>query len=56
MPPLTPMMLSTSQQADAADSVASMAKKHQGSLMLARVDQWSLLGLGRDEKIEEKDK
>ena len=28
MPPLTPVMPSTSQQADTADSVASMAKKH----------------------------
>ena len=44
MPPLTPVMPSTSQQADTADSVASMAKKHQGSLMSAGVDQWSMLG------------
>ena len=56
MPPLTLVMPSTSQQADTADSVASMAKKHQGSLMSARMDQWSMLGLGRDDKIEEKDK
>ena len=39
MPPLTPVMPSTCQQADTADSVASMAKKHQGSLMSAGVDQ-----------------
>ena len=56
MPPLTPVMPSTSQQADTADSVASMAKKHQGSSMSAGVDQWSMLGLGRDDKTEEKDK
>ena len=56
MPPLTPVMLSTSQQADTADSVASMAKKHQGSSMSAGVDQWSMLGLGQDQKTEEKDK
>ena len=56
MPPLTLVMPSTSQQADTADSVASMAKKHQGSSMSAGVDQWSLLGLERDEKTEEKHK
>ena len=56
MPPLTSVMPSTIQQADIADSVASMAKKHQGPLMSAGVDQWSMLGLGRDDKIEEKDK
>ena len=33
-----------------------MAKKHQGSLMSAGVDQWSMLGLGQEQKIEEKDK
>ena len=56
IPPLTPMMPSTSQQADTADSVASMVKKHQGSSMSAGVDQWSMLGLGQDQKTEEKDK
>ena len=56
MPPLTPVVPSTSQQADTADSVASMAKKGQGSLMSAGVDQWSMLGLGQDQKTEEKDK
>ena len=56
MPPLTPVMPSTSQQADTADSVASMAKKGQGSSMSAGVDQWSMLGLGQDQKTEEKDK
>ena len=50
MPPLTPMMPLTSQQADTADLVASMAKKRQGSLMSARVDQWSMLGLKQDDK------
>ena len=56
MPPLTPMMPSTSQQTDTADSVASMAKKHQGSSMSSGVDQWSMLGLERDDKTKEKDK
>ena len=56
MPPLTPVMPSTSQQADTADSVASMAKKHQGSSMSTGVDQWSMRGLGQDQKTEEKDK
>ena len=56
MPPLTLVMPSTSQQADIADSVASMAKKHQGSSMSVGVDQWSMLGLGQEDKIEEKDK
>ena len=56
MPPLTPVIPSTSQQADTADPVASMVKKHQGSSMSAGVDQWSMLGLGRDDKTEEKDK
>ena len=56
MPPLTPVMPLTSQQADTTDSVASMAKKHQGSLMSAGVDQWSMLGLGQDDKTKEKDK
>ena len=56
MPPLTPVVPSTSQHADRADSVASMAKKGQGSSMSARVDQWSMLGLGPDQKTEEKDK
>ena len=56
MPSLTPVMPSTSQQADTADSVASMVKKHQKSSMSAGVDQWSMLGLGRDDKTKEKDK
>ena len=56
MPPLILVVPSTSQQADTADSVASMAKKGQGSSMSAGVDQWSMLGLGQDQKIEEKDK
>ena len=33
-----------------------MAKKRQGSLTSAGVDQWSMLGLGRDDKTKEKDK
>ena len=36
--------------------MASMAKKRQGSSMSAKVDQWSMLGLRCDDKIEEKDK
>ena len=56
MPPRIPVMPSTSQQADTADSVTSMAKKGQGSSMSAGVDQWSMLGLGQDQKTEEKDK
>ena len=38
MPPLTPVMPSTSQQADTVDSVVSMVKKGQGSSMSAGVD------------------
>ena len=45
MPPLTPVIPSTSQQADTTDLVASMAKKSQGSLTSARVDQRGMLGL-----------
>ena len=56
MPLLTLVVPSTSQQADTADFVASMAKKDQGSLMSAGVYQWSMLGLGQDKKTEEKDK
>ena len=56
MPPLTLAVPSTGQQADTTDSVASMARECQGSLTSAGVDQWSLLGLGRDEKKKEKDK
>ena len=56
MPLFTPVMPSTSQQADTADLVASMAKKRQGSSTSAGVDQWSMLGLGREDKNEEKDK
>ena len=56
MPPLTLVVPPTSQQADTANSMASMAKKGQGSSMSAGVDQWSMLGLGQDQKIEEKDK
>ena len=56
MPTLTPAVPSTSQQADTADSVASMARKHQGPSTSAGVDQWSMVGLERDDKIEEKDK
>ena len=56
MHPLTLVVPSTSQQADTVDSVASMAKKGQGSSMSAGVDQWSMLGLGQDQKTEEKDK
>ena len=33
-----------------------MAKKRQGSSTSAEVDQLSMLGLGRDDKTEEKDK
>ena len=56
MPPLTPVVPSTSQQADTADSVASMAWKQEGSSTSAGVDQWNMLGLGREDKKEEKDK
>ena len=56
MPPLTLVMPSTNQQADTVDSVASMAKKRQGSLTSAGMDQWSMLGLEQNDKIEEKDK
>ena len=38
-PPLTPVVPSTSQQADTTDSVASMARKHEGSSTSAGVDQ-----------------
>ena len=33
-----------------------MARKRQGPLTSAGVDQWSMLGMGRDDKIEEKNK
>ena len=56
MPPLTPKAPSTSQQADTVDSIVSMAWKHEGPLMSDGVDQWSMLGLVRDDKIEGKDK
>ena len=56
MPPLTPVVPSTSQQADTVDSVASMARKREGFLKSAGVDQWSMLGLRRGDKIEEKGK
>ena len=56
MPPLTPVVPSTSQQTDTANSVASMARKREGSLSSAGVDQWSMLGLGREDQNEEKDK
>ena len=56
IPPLTPVVPSSSQQADTADSVASMAQKQEGSSISAGVDQWSMLGLGHEDKHEEKDK
>ena len=56
MPLLTPAVPSTSQQANTMNLVASIARKHQRPLMLVGVDQWSMLGLRRDDKIEEKDK
>ena len=56
MPPVTPVVPSTSQQADIADSVTSMAQKCEGSLTSTGIDQWSWLGLGRDDIKEEKDK
>ena len=56
MPPLTLAVPSISQQADTVDSVASMARKHGGSLMSAGVDQWSLLGLRHENIKEKKDK
>ena len=33
-----------------------MARKQEGSSLSAGVDQWSILGLGREDKNEEKDK
>ena len=56
MSPLIPVVPSTSQQADTVDSVASMAQKHEGSSTSVGVDQWSMLGLGHEDKNEEKDK
>ena len=56
MPHLIPMVPSTSQQADTADSVASMARKREGASSSAGVDQWTMLGLGQDQKTEEKEK
>ena len=56
MPPLTLVVPSTSQQANTTDSVASMTQKHEGSSTSAGVDQWSMLGLEREDKNEEKDK
>ena len=53
---LTLIVPSTSQQADVADLVASMARKRKVSSASARVDQWSLLGLEHDDIKEEKDK
>ena len=54
MPPLTPVVPSTSQQANTVDSVAFMARKRVGSSTSARIDQWSLLG--HDDKKGEKGK
>ena len=46
MPPLTPVMPSTIQQADTADSIASMAKKRQGSLTSAGGGSMEYAGTG----------
>ena len=54
--PLTLVVPSTSQQANIVDSVASMARKRQAPSMSAKVDQWSMLGLGLHDKIKKKNK
>ena len=56
MPPLTLVVPSTNQQANTTDSIASITQKRERSSSSARVDQWSMLGPGREDKNEEKDK
>ena len=56
MLPLTLVVPSTSQQADTTNSVDSMVRKREGCLASAGVDQWSMLGLERDGRKEEKHK